>query len=162
ITRMNVSCVQVIANPLERSGWLVLVVFVLIAGLLAGWPLFGGVEELGQVIAEQQKKNVKESWGVFAYQCFTWDDLAAFKSANQPARIAQSVKSDQRFFDAVAAVKAIPADQRASALDVFRKPLRPTWARQGFIGPSGQTDAGQQAELLIANAIVDLAMAMVR
>ncbi len=112
--------VKVIANPVECSRSLLVVVFVLIPGLLANYPVFAACTELGRLIAERPKKNIKLSRSVESSE---GGNLAAFKNGTQPAKIAQFVKANKRFFDA-----AMPIDNRAPALSCFRSRLRPMGA----------------------------------
>jgi hypothetical protein len=112
-------------------------------------------ETLREIIAEQQRRNVRESYGIWAHECFTDDDLDQFVRSAQPARIARSLKGSKRFMAVVSALKKMPSAQRHKLLNSCRKPLRKTWAQLGRISPEGQTEAGQKAERLIADAIVD-------
>jgi hypothetical protein len=113
-------------------------------------------EDLREIIAEQQRKRVKESTGVWAHECFTDDDLRHFIQSGQPRKIAEALKASPRFMAVVAALKQMPANERQQLLNSCRRPLRPTWAEYGAISPAAQTIAGQRAELLIAEAIVNL------
>src|SRR2546426_350937 len=51
----------------------------------------------------------------------------------------------------------VEAIKRAQFIEECRRPLRLTWSQLGRISREGQTDAGQRAELDIANAIADTA-----
>jgi len=104
--------------------------------------------------------NIRESHGVWAHECFTDIDLREFKRAGRPAQIAQGLKGSREIAEIVSALAGLPADRRNSLLNSCRRPLRPTWAELGEISPRGQTEAGQQAEKLIADAIVDMVKGM--
>jgi len=117
---------------------------------------------LSDLIKEQQRNNVRESYGVWAQECFTWIDLKEFTSEHKPARIADGLKHTQDFVNVVLIIKAMPQDRQQALLKAARRPLRPTWAEIGEISRKGQTDAGQEAERLIANAIVDSVADLIR
>lgn len=119
-------------------------------------------ETLREIIEEQQKKNVRETHGIWAHQCFTDDDLNQFIQSGQPAKIARSLKGSKRFIAVVSALKKMPSAQRQKLLSSCRRPLRKTWAQLGRISPEGQTEAGQQAERLIADAIVGLVEQLIK
>lgn len=114
-------------------------------------------EKLSEIIVAKQRLYVKESWGESAYQSFTDTDLKAFTEANQPARIVDELKHDNEFLQIVLAIRAMDPAARQRFLNACRKPLHQTWAQLGHITKDGQTEAGQKAELMIANAIVDFA-----
>jgi predicted small secreted protein len=113
-------------------------------------------EQLISIIQEQQRKNVKESWGELAYQCFTDDDLARFIKNKRTEQIRESLKRDPEFLDVVLAIRQMEPSERKKLLISADKPLRPTWAELGRISREGQTEAGQEAERMIATAIVKL------
>ncbi len=120
------------------------------------------IAELRALIRKQQRLNVRESYGEWAYQCFTWIDLDEFKSAEKPAQIARSLKSSSEIARIVSIIKVVPIETRNKLLDECRRPLRPTWAQLGRISSEGQTEAGQQAERLIADAIVDMVISLTK
>ena len=113
-------------------------------------------ETLREIIAEQQRASVSESYGVLAHECFTQVALNEFIADGRPSEIAAALRTSKRFRAVVALLKEMPPEQRQSFLNTCRRPLRPTWSQLGRISGEGQTEAGQQAELLIAQAIVDL------
>ena len=112
---------------------------------------------LADVVRLQQRRAVKESTGEWAYQCFTDDDFAEFRSADVPRQIARRLRQSRDFAIVVAALRALPPQQLADALEGARKIARPTWRTMGFIDRQGrgQTEAGHAAERMIADAIVD-------
>lgn len=113
-------------------------------------------EELISIIQEQQKKNVRESWGELAHQCFTDNDLARFVENKTTERITDSLKRAPRFLDVVLAIRKMQPGGRSALLISADKPLRRTWTELGSISREGQTEAGQDAERMIATAIVNL------
>jgi hypothetical protein len=131
-----------------------LVVALFLAGSACG-PIRPA--DLLDTIRGEQRKNVKKSTGIEADQCFTNVDLERFESAGQPSKVASGLKGSPAFRKLAEEVKKMPPGDRKALLDSARKISHPTWAEQGRITSdgSGQTEAGQRAELLIANAIVD-------
>ena len=113
-------------------------------------------EELISIVQEQQRKNVKESLGELAHQCFTDNDLARFVRNKTTERITDSLSGDPEFLDVVLAIRKMELSKRKNLLISADKPLRPTWAEPGRISREGQTEAGQDAEKRIATAIVSL------
>lgn len=118
-------------------------------------------EKLIEIIKQQQALYVKESWGSEAYQCFTDNDLKKFKESKVTQKITQELRTDNKFIDVVLAIKTIPKgnwqDLKESSLITFK----PTWSKIGKISREGQTETGQQAEKMIAKAIVDLVVELV-
>ncbi|MEW6211318.1 MAG: hypothetical protein AB1631_23335 [Acidobacteriota bacterium] len=118
-------------------------------------------ETLREIIQAEQRRNVRESYGELAHECFTDIDLKEFLSEGRAAKIAARLKTSKRFLASVDTVKAMPEIERKRFLNSLRAPLRRTWAEMGRISSEGQTIAGQRAELAIANAIVDLVEALI-
>jgi hypothetical protein len=113
-------------------------------------------ETLTEIIGEKQKQEVRESSGVWSQDCFSDDDLNEFVETDRAAKIAQALKKSKRFQAVVEIIKNMPAGEQQAFLNSCRRALRPTWREIGSISREGQTEAGNQAELLIAQAIVDL------
>jgi hypothetical protein len=121
-------------------------------------------EKLLDIIVSQQRSNVKESWGVYAFQCFTQDDLQQLIRSGTPRQIADELKKDDEFIDVVRAIRALPPSERLRLLDRALGTYRRTWAQLGLDptkSPESElrkatTDSGQVAEKLISEAIVDL------
>lgn len=118
---------------------------------------------LTDVVRWQQLRAVRESTGELRGQCFTDDDLDAFRSRNVPAQIVERLTRAPEFGLIADALRTLPRDQRAEAYRAARTPARPTWREMGFIDPlgRGQTEAGQRGERLVAAAIVDAIEAQV-
>jgi hypothetical protein len=113
-------------------------------------------DKLIEIIKQQQEKNVRLSYGEEASQNFSSVDLANFVREKTTAKIAEELKGNNEFLDTVSAVKAMPPAERQKLLDRAAVTYKPTWAQLGKIDPSGQTEAGQRAERMIAEAIVNL------
>lgn len=128
--------------------------------LLGRWPSRAGKTPdviLGDIIRWQQDRHVRASTGLSASECFTDDDLAAFRRARIPERIVANLKKAPDFQTVAAALRAFPSDRRADVLSTSRLIARPEWAVLGFIDPEGgsQTRAGHVADRAIAIAITD-------
>jgi hypothetical protein len=112
------------------------------------------------VILAQQRTHVRLSYGQADGQCFTRDNLSGFKQRDVPGQIVRQLRTSAQFRAIVEQLRKQPAGKRARYLQKCRAIAHPTWAQLGKISPRGQTEAGQQAELLIAQAIVRLANEM--
>jgi len=115
----------------------------------------GDINDIVELIERLQKKYVRESYGELAHQCFTDIDYQAFTMDKRPQKIANKLKGNRKFMEAVLALKAMPEEERAQFISGCRRPLRKTWAQIGRISREGQTVAGQRAEIDIANAVAD-------
>ena len=115
----------------------------------------GDINDIVELIERLQKKYVRESYGELAHQCFTDIDYQAFTMDKRPQKIAQKLKGNREFMEAVLALKAMPEEERNQFVKRCRRPLRPTWAQLGRISKEGQTVAGQRAEIDIADAVAD-------
>jgi len=113
--------------------------------------------DLRTIIGEQIKFHVKPSYGELDSQCFTDKDLSTMIQERIPDLIAAQLKMDPGFRGAIDRLRAMSPDERKLYLLRSRQPLHKTWGELGRVTSEGQTDAGQKAELLIANSIVDLA-----
>jgi hypothetical protein len=120
--------------------------------------------KLIDLITREQRNNVKKSTGTFDYQCFTEINLATFKSSNRPQKIVETLKSDAQFKALVQEFRGMPESTRKEAFSHARKVCQPTWAEMGYVDKegNGQTEAGQQAQLLISAAIVDAIQSMLK
>ncbi len=112
---------------------------------------------LATLITREETKNIKRSTGIYAYNCFTNDDLAWFRKSRRVQKIVDVLKDDALFKAVVAAIAELPDPARAELLAKGRKIAQPTYAMVGYVDSSGksQTDAGRTAELEIAAAICD-------
>ena len=113
-------------------------------------------QRLNRIIGRQQAKHVRESFGQAAHECFTSSDLELFRERRTPMQIGLAVARLSEFHSIVKELASLPSAERGRLLAGLRRPLRPTWAELGRITRRGQTDAGNLAERLIADAIVDL------
>lgn len=139
-------------------------VFVLLTSIALLAPHFEDLSPAGAsarsalaaIIATEQKAHVRPSYGELADQCFTWLDLTAFTSGRIPEQIVRRLRRDSEFQRVAVALRGLGPAERKAVLEHCRRPLRPTWREQGRVSPAGTTEAGQKAELLIADAIVRL------
>jgi hypothetical protein len=158
--------------PLVGGGGIVAIAVAIISNLTIKSPTSTSVgpsasanakpEQIISIIQEQQRKNVKESWGELAQQGFTDDDLNRFVQTRTTERITDSLKRDPRFLDVVLAIRKMEPSKRSALLISAEKPLRPTWAELGRISSEGQTEAGQKVERMIATAIINFVKELVK
>ncbi|MBM3737825.1 MAG: hypothetical protein FJW39_18750 [Acidobacteria bacterium] len=110
-------------------------------------------QALVDLIKHQQKKEVRESYGTGAHECFTWIDLDNFKARRVPDLVVQRLKKAPDFDILTGLLRAMPPTDREAAFTAARNTAKPTWAMIVRIHPDGQTEAGRAAELMIADAI---------
>lgn len=115
-------------------------------------------EELFNYIKENQSRYVKLSTGYFDYNCFTDIDLNNFHGNEVPKQITDKLQSDSKFLALVMVIKNLNSDQwqklKSDALLLYR----PTFGDVGGVKTDGsaQSVAGQQAEKIVAETIVNL------
>jgi hypothetical protein len=114
-------------------------------------------KDLHEIVQNVQRAMVRESWGEDSASCFTDLDLQEMRRSGLLNRLADRLRTDKVFLEALEKLRALPADERARALRESRVPMRQRWDQIGEISRRGTTIAGQQAEVMIANRIVDLA-----
>ena len=128
-------------------------------GCAAGWPADEPAKpaHIRDYIVAQQREHIGVSTGVWAHQCFTRDDLETFLRTGKHRATAARLAKSKQFVAIVDALKAMPEAERKTLLEKARHIAHPIWAQLGEIRAdgSGQTEAGQRAELLLAGAIVD-------
>jgi len=109
--------------------------------------------KLVDIIKEQQRQYVKASYT--ENNCFSVENLESFKKEKKQDQIVANLMHENSFIDLIISIKnMLPTDKQA-LLNECSKTARPTWGELGKISSEGQTDAGKEAETLIANAIVD-------
>jgi len=113
-------------------------------------------DELLEIIKSQQQSEVKLSYGKYSGQNFSDEDLKAFNEKNTPRVVTERLRQDGHFIDVVLAIKRMEPGPRQRLLGIGLQTYKKTWAELGRISPEGQTEAGQEAERLIAKAIVNL------
>jgi hypothetical protein len=121
-------------------------------------------EKLIQIVQRKEREQVRDSTGAAASQCFTDADLASFRKARIPQKVAATLKKDADFIELVLAIKAMGPSPRQNLLGRAKTTYRLSWDRMN-LDPNtasqdelrrGQTSAGSDAERLIAESIVDL------
>lgn len=115
---------------------------------------------LVELLKQQQAIHVGESWGPWIGQCFTWEDLKRFKEADVLGQIVAELRDDAKFAEIVSEVRQMAPSARSELLRQAGNTCKPTWRQLGRTSPAGQTDAGQQAERLIAAAVTGLVRQM--
>ena len=114
-----------------------------------------GIVQIGEEIDNYQTGAVWPG-GTPESGCYTSDDRSRFLSANGVRRIVDKAKGNGNFIEGVIAIKSLPRESLSALFREWRKPVYPTWAMQGHIGPDGTTDAGYQTQQDIADALVTL------
>jgi len=79
---------------------------------------------LREIIEDQIRKNVRESYGELAGENFSWDDLEQFHRNKVPEKIGNLLRASVRFRAAVDEVRSMVAADRDSYLRRCRLPLR--------------------------------------
>jgi hypothetical protein len=116
-----------------------------------------GAASIIDIIRTNQKLYVRESRGERGTECFTDVNLEEFHKSNMVKKITDDLRNDTTFQAAMQTLRALPPAQRDELLQRAKLTYKPTWAQLGKIDPKGQTEAGQQAEKEIAEAITKLA-----
>lgn len=120
--------------------------------------------KLAEKIKAKQHDAVGDSLGTRDYQCFTDAKLRKFKQDRMPDKINNALRMDKGFIDIVLAVQTLEPADRQKLLDDSAHTYRESWGQLG-IDPAtasqnelrrGQTDAGSEAERLIAESVVAL------
>jgi len=109
-----------------------------------------------RIIKNEQLSNVRRSYGEADGQNFSDRDLNQFIRQGRDKKIADDLKNNKDFLDVVLAIKRMNPTDRLNLYTKGLETYSPTWAQLGRIDPAGQTEAGQEAEKMIAKAIVDL------
>ncbi len=113
-------------------------------------------EKIIDIIKEQQALYVKNSDGIYANQCFTDSDLVRFNAKGILVIVGENLRKSGEFHSVALVINKMNTVDRQKLLLRAQNTFKPTWAELGKISSEGQTDAGQTAEKLIAQAIVDL------
>jgi hypothetical protein len=116
-------------------------------------------DQLISIIKAKQNKYVRKSYS--ETDCFTDVDLRNFKANKIPAKVVSELRTDKKFLQLIDEIKKMSAEEREKLFDKGLKTFANTWAENGRIDSTGQTDAGQEAHQLIGAAIVNLAKELV-
>jgi hypothetical protein len=114
-------------------------------------------DRLIEIITAQQRIYVKESYGEQSNQNFTQRDLDEFKKKDVPKQVIDKLRHNGGFLEVVLAIKQMSLSEQQKLLDQAVRTYKPTWAERGSISREAQTEAGQEAERMIAGAVVVLA-----
>jgi hypothetical protein len=121
-------------------------------------------ERLIDIIKQLQMEFVRESFGLESGECFTDVDLSKFMREKKTAEIVRRLNNDKDFLALVNVIREMKSEDRSALLDKAQKTFKKTW-RELRLDPQaasadklreGQTDAGQKAERLIAQTVVNL------
>lgn len=129
-----------------------------------------GPSRLIYIIRQKQDAEVRKSSGLWAQDNFTDEDLKEFMEKNTVQQIVESLQVDQEFLTTVEAIKSMPSDQQEELLQSGLHTYKRTWTERGLnpkkANPEklseGQTEAGQMAEKLIAEGIVNLVRSLLK
>jgi len=116
--------------------------------------------DLQDIIKSKQRQKVNPSYD--EYNCFTDVDLQNFRKNNTPEQAVNELIEDNSFIDLIIAIKDMNPADRQKLLATSSNIAKPTWATLGSNSIEGQTEAGHEAELLIAKAIVSKIKEMVK
>ncbi|ESQ15031.1 MAG: hypothetical protein N838_14805 [Thiohalocapsa sp. PB-PSB1] len=111
---------------------------------------------LVNIITTQQIANVRKSYGERAGQNFSDRDLNQFIRQGRATIIANELKKNRDYLEVVLAIKRMNPTARNDLYTRAYETYRPTWAELGKIDSAGQTEAGQEADKMIAQAIVEM------
>jgi len=128
-------------------------------GALSHPPLEPKPENLVVYLERSQRQYVRLSTGELAHECFTDADLAQFMRGKVAQGVAAEARASAEFKAIVGSLLALPVTDRTRWLDQARRHYHPTWGQLGRItrDGSGQTDAGQHAERVVAAALTAVA-----
>jgi hypothetical protein len=119
-------------------------------------PVLPKPDTLIEIILREQRNNVRESYGKLKGQNFSDLDLGEFIKAKTVELITERLKTEGEFLDLVLAIKRMEATERQKLSFRAANTFKRTWDQRGRVDKEGQTDAGQKAERMIAEGIVEL------
>lgn len=98
---------------------------------------------------------MRKSYGEFAGQNFSDRNLDSFIQQRKAKVIANDLINNKDYINVVLAIKYMNPISRNDLYSKGYQTYRPTWAELGRIDPKGQTIAGQEADKMIAHAIIE-------
>lgn len=123
------------------------------------------IAQLGQEIADYQRAEVWRG-GNPSVGCYTWEDREKFLADDELADITQSALQNKEFMEGIIALKSLEDTTQWRLMKKLKEPIDPTWAQMEPVSQmdsitwysynNGTTDAGQETEKDIAEALVDL------
>jgi len=119
-------------------------------------------DEFINLILSNQARYVFDSYGKWASECVTWNDLAIFKSNKIPASVSSSLKENPSFKSLILSLKNLPSAKWQSIRSKGLQTYEPTWEQVGHVSRDAQSVAGQVEESLIAQAVVEAADALMK
>jgi hypothetical protein len=119
-------------------------------------------------IQQLQRQHVKLSYSIT--NCYTDVDFKKFQRDGITGQITRQLRTDRGFLNIVSSLNRMSPDALTAILDSATNTYKKTWAALGFDPATtprqellkGQTDAGSEAERLIAEAVVNLVHEMLR
>jgi len=121
----------------------------------------GIVEDIILIVQQEQLTHVRESCRPTGNACFTSNDLIAFKNNNMVNQITNRLRMSNWFLETITALKETATSTQTIILNKAQLKRRRTWEEMGEVSCRGQTEAGRDAEILIAETIVKLAKQMI-
>ncbi|MCP4696159.1 MAG: 5'-methylthioadenosine/S-adenosylhomocysteine nucleosidase [Gammaproteobacteria bacterium] len=107
------------------------------------------------IIKEQQNLYVKISYGESARECFTWEDLDRFEQENNVMKVRRNLEESGKITDLIDMLRSLSERRRKDVFQKGKQTFKKTWEELGEITIAGQTDAGQKAEKMIADVVVE-------
>ena len=118
------------------------------------------INAIGKMIAKFQRSEVWTGGNLYD-GCYTWEHKRKFDQKNGIQIMIEKAKVDPTFKKGVIALKKLPLNKQNTILEIWNRPIDPTWSETGKIG-KGTTDAGQQTEIEIAKALTELIKDMIK
>ena len=108
---------------------------------------------LSEIIKRMQFNLVRSSPGTSPGEVFTRTDLVEFVQQMTAKNVALILKDDSSFRELLGELKSTDISEWKN-LEACVRPLRPTWAENRRIEAETQTEAGQEAERILASLIL--------
>jgi hypothetical protein len=86
-------------------------------------------EDLLLVIRQAETREIRESWGEEASQCFTWLDYETVVRANRPRVVAAELRAAPEFRELATLIAALSTADQGALLTRARQAARPTQIR---------------------------------
>ncbi len=118
------------------------------------------INAIGKAIAKYQRSEVWTGGNEYT-GCYTSEHRRKFIQKRAIQIMVEKAKMDPTFKKGVIALKKKSLKKQDTILELWNKPIDPTWSETGRIG-KGTTDAGQQTEIEIAEALTELVKDMLR
>ena len=108
------------------------------------------------IITIKQERHVRKSYD--KEDCFTDNDLDIFRNSDRLTRIAKNLKANETFQKIANEIAQLPEESWQKLHTQAKATHSMTWEELGKMGSGGQTDAGQKAEKLVGQTVIDLVL----